>query len=620
MNLFASIAGLALADLRHEWRMTLCLVLTVAAIATPLLLFFGLKNGAVSLLRQRLLNDPVNLELLPKVDRGLRPDWFATWRADSRVAFIVPRTRKLAAQASLRAENGAAWKNADMVPSAPGDRLLETFGIMAPEPDACVLSAPVAEALRVQAGSRLVLRISRINSRTSGERQTRAERTFTVSGVLPSRATLQSSIYLPLEQVEAMEDFRDGRAVPEFGWPGTDPVAYPVFPSVLVLVPEPLDAERKALLLQNTGFASLLQREPKETAIPWLPSEYVVYELQSVGEPAGQDHLNALRNRLRGYNAAIVPLGKALRAESAAPERPFALRVESAAPLGAVLPEPFLPEEFTEKDWTEEANAPAVLLVNPKMISAPEQPETPVRLLSGTNNEANALLMPMRLVAHEKVPEGVALAPAGLVGVLNLLASRPLALGGASGKTILLGRRGYPGFRMYAADLDQVAPLAKALEQEGIQVETRADRIEWVRLLDRSLSLLFWIIASASLAGGLACLLSSLYANVERKRRELAVLRLLGVQGSPLAVFPLVESLAVTFAGMGLGLALFHLLGVLINHLSAELVDAGETLCRLAAGQQLTALGLGLGMALLAGLAASRRLNGIEPAESLRDE
>lgn len=620
MNLFISIAGLALADLRHEWRMTLCLVLTVAAIATPLLLFFGLKNGAVSLLRQRLLNDPVNLELLPKVDRGLRPDWFATWRTDSRVAFIVPRTRKLAAQASLRAETGTVWKNADMVPSASGDRLLETFGIMAPEPDTCVLSAPVAEALRLRAGSRLVLRISRINSQKNGERQTRAERIFTVSGVLPARATLQSSIYVPLEQVEAMEDFRDGRAVPEFGWPGTDPVAYPVFPAVLVLVPEPLDAERKALLLQNTGFATLLQKKPEETALPWIPSEYVVYELQSVGEPASRDHVHALRNRLRGYNALIVPLGKTLRAECRAFKTPFVLRVESAAPLGTGLPEPFFPNGLNQKDWTEDAVATATLLVNPKLLSASEWSETPIRFFSEANKEAHALLLSMRLIAHESVPEGVALAPAGLVGVLNLLASRPLTLGGASGKAILLGRRGYPGFRMYAAGLDQVAPLAKALEQEGIHVETRADRIEWVRLLDRSLSLLFWIIASASLAGGLACLLSSLYANVERKRRELAVLRLLGVQGSPLVVFPLTESLVITLAGMGLGLALFSFLGVFINHVSADLVDSGETLCRLAPGQQFTALGLGLGMALLAGLAASRRLSGIEPAESLRDE
>ena len=33
------VVRLALADIRHEWRMSLCLVLAVAAIAAPLLLF-----------------------------------------------------------------------------------------------------------------------------------------------------------------------------------------------------------------------------------------------------------------------------------------------------------------------------------------------------------------------------------------------------------------------------------------------------------------------------------------------------------------------------------------------------------------------------------------------------
>ena len=42
------VIRLALADIRHEWRMSLCLVLAVAAIAAPLLLFFGLLMTALS--------------------------------------------------------------------------------------------------------------------------------------------------------------------------------------------------------------------------------------------------------------------------------------------------------------------------------------------------------------------------------------------------------------------------------------------------------------------------------------------------------------------------------------------------------------------------------------------
>ena len=62
------VAKLAFADVCHEWRMSLCMILAVAAIATPLLLFFGLKNGTMETLQNRLLENPVNLEILPSTE------------------------------------------------------------------------------------------------------------------------------------------------------------------------------------------------------------------------------------------------------------------------------------------------------------------------------------------------------------------------------------------------------------------------------------------------------------------------------------------------------------------------------------------------------------------------
>ena len=97
------VMRLALADIRHEWRMSLCLVLAVAAIAAPLLLFFGLKYGTLETLRSRLLDNPSTLELTPVTERLLDEAWFARWRADPRVAFVVPHTRRLSAQADVRA-------------------------------------------------------------------------------------------------------------------------------------------------------------------------------------------------------------------------------------------------------------------------------------------------------------------------------------------------------------------------------------------------------------------------------------------------------------------------------------------------------------------------------------
>jgi putative ABC transport system permease protein len=53
------IPFLATAHLLHEWVLTLCLVLALAAVLAPLLVLFGLKHGTIHTLRERLVEDPV---------------------------------------------------------------------------------------------------------------------------------------------------------------------------------------------------------------------------------------------------------------------------------------------------------------------------------------------------------------------------------------------------------------------------------------------------------------------------------------------------------------------------------------------------------------------------------
>ena len=107
---------------------------------------------------------------------------------------------------------------------------------------------------------------------------------------------------------------------------------------------------------------------------------------------------------------------------------------------------------------------------------------------------------------------------------------------------------------------------------------------------------------------------------MERKRRELAVLRLLGVHGSSLCLFPLVQALLLTLGGLSISFVLFHALAFAINSFFQAQLAPGESFCCLSLGQHLIAVGLAFILALLTGLAASVRMLKIEPADSLRDE
>ncbi|HIU18167.1 MAG TPA: ABC transporter permease [Candidatus Avidesulfovibrio excrementigallinarum] len=603
------VMRLALADIRHEWRMSLCLVLAVAAIAAPLLLFFGLKYGTLETLRSRLLDNPSTLELTPVTERLLDEAWFARWRADPRVAFVVPHTRRLSAQADVRAKDGGAALRLDLRPTLPGDVLLTRYGIGDVPRDGCVLSSAAAERLKAQPGSRLVFTVTREQGRASASLE------LTVTGVLPVQAGVLACAYIPLDRLEAVEDYKDGRAVPELGWPGQDPVAHMLARGALLTFETPPDPMLQASLQLNTGFARL-QRLDRVPALPALPGGPYVYRLSSPGRGAVEDNFLALEEKGRGWGMRCVP--------EFAP-------VELALPGGAVVRAlPAAGGESAALVRAMEALAPQqawldrALRLPPRVMLVPaSQPAGRHEVTASLpGHEDRRLRFSATLAPHPGIPEGVALLPQAMLGQLALLEERSLRDGSDSAgqPAFLLGRRGYSSFRMYAASMDDVAPLAADLERESMHITTQADRIEEIRRLDEGLSLLFWLIAAASFLGGTACLLSSIYASVERKRREFAVLRLLGLYGVRLGVFPLVSSLVLTLGGMVVGLGIFHAMSRTIGVFFAGSLAEGERVCALGLPEQALAVLIAAGLAVLAGGAAALRLSSIEPSESLRDE
>ncbi len=609
-----TVVWLAWKDLWHDRRMTFCLVLTVASIAAPLLLFFGIKSGAMQVLRQRMINDPVFMELIPQGTAVYNAAWFDQWQNNGHVGFVVPRTRELGVSGEfLKAGEKGKGLVADMQPTAQGDWLLKSYGVAAPGPDACVLSAPLAEKLGLGSGDTVTVRISRTRKGGGVEN---GERPMRVEAVLPAQAGGRLLAFVPLPQLELMEDYRDGRAVPAFGWPGEPAFAPPVFPALMLYsqnAPDPVTLSR---IQQRAGFVQM-----EEVAAPeGMPPDLRAFRLRAGITSPDLIKLNELRNLLRGEGVQVQALaehkegGQGLELSLALPGQSFALR---STGLWAALPGQ--PQTPPDEDWSDPARIWHSVILPAGQGPLPGNP-VQVRISAPSGH---SLDLKLRVLAGEDMPQGTAWVSPGLMGVLAHLHERSLAFEEGNGEVpalIRLGRRDYPRFRMYAASLDDVAPLAAQLEEAGVRVNTRVADIERVRLMDHYLGLLFAVIAAGSVAGGSVCLLSSLYANVERKRRELAVLRLLGVHGLTLCYFPLTGGMAMTMLGLGLGLGCFYGLGFFINHVAAGFTLAGETLCTLSLGQQLTAVGLGAGAALLAGLAASLRLLGIEPAECLRDE
>jgi putative ABC transport system permease protein len=374
-----------------------CFILALTAILAPMLILFGLKFGIVTTLLEDLVRDPANREIRPVGSGRFTREWLAGLTARPDVAFVVPRTRALAATLDLHSTAAGRILSIELIPSAPGDPLLEGRSASPTGFDRIVLSASAARKLEVEPGDRLDGSLVR---RHRGSRE-RVHLPLEVADVAPVGAFSRDGAFVSLDLLVATEDFRDGRAVAELGWGGD----------------EPLGADRT-----------------------------------------------------------------------------------------------------------------------------------------------------------------------------------------------------FPGYRLYARSIHDVAGLRDLLEGQGIEVRTRAGEIESVKALDRNLTVIFWVVALVGMAGSSLSLGASLWANVERKRRELSVLRLMGFRTADIVWFPLLQSVTTSALGWALASLLYLGLAQGINRLFPD-----QTLCRLLPEHFIAALGLTLAAAGLAALLGGYRAARIEPAEGLRD-
>ena len=390
-------------DLWHDRRTSLVLVLTVTAIIAPLLLLFGLKTGVVTALRQSLLNDPRNLEIVIYGNTRLERAWFERYAARPDVAFILPRTRTINATIDLIDADRRIRTAVEVIPTAPGDPLLPPELPVPSKPTEILVTETLAETLAASPGARL----TGVIKRSTGGRSDNALLELTVLGIVPETSFSRDAVFTGLDLLVVSEDYRDGL--------------------------------RQTLTTEDLSRSDAAERE----------------------------------------------------------------------------------------------------------------------------HFANA--------------------------------------------------------RVYAADLDGVASVAASMRAEGIEVRTQAEKIRVVRAFDDTLSFVFHVIA---LIGSIGCTLAlggALRGNVDRKRRDLALLRLFGFRNGTVILVPVAQALAISAVGFLLAyLAYLAGAGTFNQVLGANLADRGYV-CRLEWAGILTAAATTLLIALASAAAGAYRASRIEPAECLRE-
>jgi putative ABC transport system permease protein len=589
------VSRLAVKDLLHERLLSICIIIALSAAVAPTLVLFGLKSGVIGAMRADLVEDPVFREIRPKNTRAYGEAFFTRYRQHPATEFMIESTTRGASIIRMTSTNGAS-KALDMLATAMGDPLLVQYHVNAPKAGEAVLTQRAAEVLGVTIGDTLTANAIRIEK--SG--RIKATQKMRVTGILPVRADALQRAYLPLAFTIDIESFREGFAVRDRGWKGSERTPQPAYDGVLAVTPKAISAIDRAQMLANTTFAlanpsseeryrEIFAKNPPEQG-KWL-------DITTIDQPAYARSIKRIERRLSRLGGNSFPY-----------TRPLGLQVVAAEHF-----DPASAKTLTTYLW--QGATPGL-----REVALPQSWNLPVGTplwIEAKTNES-VVQFPAKVgLLHEmsgKIGVSVKLAATLRRGQDHTLEYIPEL------DQFRLQRTGFRGFRLYAKSIDDVPALYNALAAEGVETIAQVQTILRIQSLDNGLKSLFWLIAAVSFVGASLVMTANQYGAVERKQGQLAHLRLMGVSRKGVAVFPIYQGIALAILGGALGVGIAFLLQGAINAFFATSLGFDTNMSTIGMPVALIGLLLPPLVAAFTSVLAAIRATQIDPAEGIRNE
>ncbi len=248
---------LAAKDWIHEGLLSWCAVIALASMLAPVLVLWGVRNGIVDSMREKLKQDPEVLLLTP-AGGGVEGSYSASLVEElgklPGATFAIGRTRAIANDLTLSANDRSL--TIELEPCAPDEPTLKHFSLQAPkdgqEPE-IILSHPAAAELSARTGTLLTARLGR---RTSEGTLESAPFTFKLAGILPADATGRKIGFAPSNALEDIQDYRDGIAVPRRNFSGIPRQGERRYASFRLYAKDLGAVEQLAKALQEKGISA----------------------------------------------------------------------------------------------------------------------------------------------------------------------------------------------------------------------------------------------------------------------------------------------------------------------------------------------------------------------------
>nr|VFK78974.1 MAG: FtsX-like permease family protein [Candidatus Kentron sp. SD] len=635
-----SISYLAFADLRFEWILSLCMMIALGAIFAPLFILQGLQSGIVGNMFETLKKDPDSRMVSPKFHVGapLDESWLQELRQRSDVLITAPTAYLL-----LRAEGQEDRLN--VLPTSPDDPLLAEHGIRLQDGRAkLVLSKQAAARAKKAVDDNFELILAR---NTGTEEQVPVS--FRVAGILPETVADEAKIWLPSRYFEGIYDWRRGRAFPALGLRGKGARLIPEYDGILTLSERaPNQREYQRMLARRFSFS----RAPTVVEAPgWQPAKDEQIRLwQPIGNTVQATDADEVRNRHleMGYEVETLLFIDKLPLRFGPDEPslqvtilPKELRSGDAPSSGARIPawvspgtriQPSSGQVATETEdardhHAETGNEVETLAFTDKLSSPPDGANQVIDVdaLFATGPNKTDIRLPLTLFHHPAVEPGFIALDAEFAGRLNAARREQANYNPETGEFVPV-RQGDHFFRAYVATIDDLEPLIEFIRQEGARIgnkalkepRSRLAEVRNIRRLANYMRDLYLLIVLVAAVAGLLAIFASVYAGVERKRRDLAYLQLMGMDQFTIYLFPYFKSLFLVAGGLTFAFAAYGFFSHVADLRFAEDIE-GASLTYLSVGQITLLAGGILVFSSLASLAAAIRITNIDPGEYIRE-
>jgi len=593
------IAHLAFADLYHEWILSICIILSLTAVLAPLLVLLGLKYGFIENMRIDLLEDPVNREIRPATTLNLPLEWFNKMQLNPQIQFVIPTILRGSSMVKVSIDN-KQYQQIDVVPTAQNDPLLLDNQVAVPAKNEVVMSFSASEKLWSKVGNVLTLKITR----NKNKRRQHVEVKLKISNILPPSADSLDRIYIDHQLVADIETYREGFAVTERQWQGNSPSPYLSYDGVWVLLKKKLTPLEKTTLKINTGFSQLKLIEIAEFTDKMgfnIPNPHFIYSLLS---KSGIQYTNyrALKNKLRGKSAIIMPY---INDNQVIDQNGLTVKI-----IGLSL----------SKQQSKQLGIPILPWGKLKRKIGKLQ------FLLPKNNQNNDFIFNLSnqqiKIPVDNIGQSFSLfpiVPVELLGIMKTAEERKVIYNQQQ-QNFILEKAGFRGFRLYTHSIDDIPELYHQLISQNIDVTANVREIEKVKFLDSGLTKIFWLVAIIGIIGAISALIASLYASVERKKKDISVLRLMGLNRASVFQFPIFQAMIISFFSVILAFISFKILATIINIIFSQELKTGQVICTLPSQYFFVSLLLALIVAILSSILAAIKTTKFDPSEALRDE